>query len=131
MDAKNPVTCADLGYACDMQPRLDCETQDVREMKTVPASGPDAREGDTWQVPTGRILRQEKKFTAYYECTHCHRVEYVGSKTVALHQNVTFEEILDEKKQQDEFQQNLAEFERQQAIARQEFIRENAPQKIL
>lgn len=121
------ITCADLGHKCTMENRLMCERIPEYRYVTRPAGGVDARPGDTVQVRVGDPIGYKRRYSAYRECSHCHRREDIGSKTVNFNTELTFNDFLTAQEKEAAFNEALAKFDAAQRAAREKFIRENKP----
>lgn len=111
-----------------MKDELTCERIPEYRYETRPAGGVDARPGDTVQVRVGDPIGYKKRYNAYRECSHCHRREYIGSKTVNVNTELTFNDFLTAQEKEAAFNEALAKFDAAQRAAREKFIRENKPQ---
>lgn len=119
------TTCSDIGYECTMQDKLSSEKVPIYRYESRPAEGVDARPGDTVSVRVGDPIGYKRQYIAYRECSHCGRREEVGTKTVPIDQELTFEDFLIEKSKEEEWKKKLEEFDMRQKEERERFIRKN------
>jgi len=76
-------TCAEQGYTCDIQPRFISNIK--REVNPN----------------TGAIISQVQECQAFYQCRHCQRIIPVGTKTANIDEVVTFDTMLQERRDKD------------------------------
>lgn len=125
---KEKTTCSDLGYTCTMEEHLDERVVPIYMYEERPVGGVDRRPGDTISVRVGKPIGYEIEYTAYWKCSHCGRIEKLGTKKIKSNEKkLTFGDFVKAKSNKISYEKMLADFDEKQKKARETFINQNRP----